>query len=213
MFYIIDNVKKIAIRATTDWKLAMAQGFHLCKGDYTIVGQRRDMAAYSIGLLADIFKNMTGKKLPIVNGYNEMIQLAWTAVEDNAPQEGPTLAELIKKYGEVPAVDPKPTFDGGKAPYNPEKDPDAAKAREKRAAEPRAEKAPRAAASGGVAPTRPRAGTTTARVWDIADTALQGGAEGKALRAQIVAACVAEGIDPSTAATQYSKWNRARVAS
>lgn len=65
------------------------------------------------------------------------------------------------------------------------------------------------------APTKPSAGRSeggrpskgaTARVWEIAsEIAGQGGD-----RAAIIAACVAEGINPSTAGTQYSKWKRSQ---
>jgi hypothetical protein len=44
----------------------------------------------------------------------------------------------------------------------------------------------------------------TARVWEIAAGIPSGD------RAKIIAACVAEGINASTAATQYSKWKKAQ---
>ena len=77
---------------------------------------------------------------------------------------------------------------------------------------PRVAKAPPAP---GDAPARPPAGTTTGMVWDIADkteasTALILGS--KHLRAAIIAACIADNVHPSTAATQYSKWVRNRNA-
>ncbi|MCK9513539.1 MAG: hypothetical protein M0R28_20255 [Pigmentiphaga sp.] len=53
---------------------------------------------------------------------------------------------------------------------------------------------------GGVAPVR----GATAKVWQIADGV------GKADRNAIIQACVAAGINQSTAATQYSKWKKAR---
>ena len=56
------------------------------------------------------------------------------------------------------------------------------------------------AQGGGEAPVR----GATAKVWGIADEV------GKADRNAIIAACVAQGINPSTAATQYSKWKKAR---
>lgn len=56
------------------------------------------------------------------------------------------------------------------------------------------------AQGGGEAPVR----GATAKVWEIADGA------GKADRNAIIEACVAQGINPSTAATQYSKWKKAR---
>jgi len=55
--------------------------------------------------------------------------------------------------------------------------------------------------------TRPRGGTT-ARVWEICDTheAARNGGDIKAMRASIIAACEAEGINKSTASVQYGKW-------
>lgn len=61
---------------------------------------------------------------------------------------------------------------------------------------------PKPAAEGGT-PTAPVKGAT-ARVWAIADTMPT------ADRKSIIEACVAEGINPSTAGTQYSKWKKAQ---
>lgn len=56
--------------------------------------------------------------------------------------------------------------------------------------------------------TRPKAGTTTAKVWDIADEEHKKHPKDdiKALRARIMARCEKEGINDSTAATQFGKW-------
>lgn len=53
---------------------------------------------------------------------------------------------------------------------------------------------------GGMGPVR----GATAKVWEIADGI------GKADRNAVIAACVAQGINSSTAATQYSKWRKTR---
>jgi hypothetical protein len=52
---------------------------------------------------------------------------------------------------------------------------------------------------------RPNTGTATGRVWEIAD-AMSKAAGAPAARGAVVDACVAESINPSTAATQYGKW-------
>lgn len=57
--------------------------------------------------------------------------------------------------------------------------------------------------------SRPNSGATK-RVWDIADKLTEGNFGGKSGRADIIAACVENGINPATAATQYSKWKKAR---
>lgn len=59
--------------------------------------------------------------------------------------------------------------------------------------------------------TRPKAGTSTGKVWDIADelyaTTVAGqGKDLKTLRADVMARCEAEGINPSTASVQFGKW-------
>lgn len=60
---------------------------------------------------------------------------------------------------------------------------------------------------------RPKEGTTTGRVWAIADMVLSERPEEvgtKPFRADVVARCQEEGINSSTATTQYGKWNKAR---
>lgn len=56
--------------------------------------------------------------------------------------------------------------------------------------------------------TRPKPGTVTGRVWDIADevAAAMPNADHKAQRAEIIRRAVAEGINPATAQVQYGKW-------
>jgi hypothetical protein len=55
--------------------------------------------------------------------------------------------------------------------------------------------------------SRPTNGTTTGRVWEIAD-AVSAGKKEPADRATVLAQVVAEGINPSTGATQYGKWRK-----
>jgi len=52
--------------------------------------------------------------------------------------------------------------------------------------------------------TRPKAGSKTGRVWEIADSQ---GTE-NAVRKTVMDLCVAEGINASTASTQYGKWRK-----
>mgnify|MGYP000744731774 CR=1 FL=1 len=56
---------------------------------------------------------------------------------------------------------------------------------------------------------RPKAGSTTGRVWEICDkidAANPGWTDKKDFRVSVMKACVAAGINEATAATQYSKW-------
>lgn len=67
-------------------------------------------------------------------------------------------------------------------------------------------------------PSAPKAGSTTGKVWAIADEFYK--AEGgtfaslnidfKALKAKVVAECEAQGINPGTAGTQFGAWKRAQ---
>lgn len=55
--------------------------------------------------------------------------------------------------------------------------------------------------------TRPRTGTATGRVWEIADAlSAQGGKP--AARAEVLKAFEAEGGNSSTGATQYGRWRK-----
>ena len=55
--------------------------------------------------------------------------------------------------------------------------------------------------------SRPRAGTQTGRVWEIADE-LSNAAGEAAKRSDVVKTAEAEGINVSTVATQYGKWRK-----
>lgn len=55
--------------------------------------------------------------------------------------------------------------------------------------------------------TRPKAGTKTARIWEIAD-AKSAEAGKPAKRKEVLDAAVAEEINVATAATQYGRWRK-----
>lgn len=55
--------------------------------------------------------------------------------------------------------------------------------------------------------TRPSAGTSTGKVWEICDTLYaQATDENPITRARVIKAAEAEGVNVSTAATQYGRW-------
>lgn len=76
-------------------------------------------------------------------------------------------------------------------------------------AQPQAARQPRAEG----APSRPAAGTTTGRVWAIADQQLAQWPHGinKEFRRLVISACEAAGINSSTASVQYGKWLSSRT--
>lgn len=59
---------------------------------------------------------------------------------------------------------------------------------------------------------RPKAASTTGKVWEIADRFFTDDGDWKTMRGKIMAACEAEGINSATAATQYSKWKVSKLA-
>ena len=55
--------------------------------------------------------------------------------------------------------------------------------------------------------TKPKSGTSTGRIWDIADAI--SAKDGKpAPRKAVMEAATAESINPATAATQYGRWRK-----
>ncbi len=73
--------------------------------------------------------------------------------------------------------------------------------------EPKAEKAPKAPKIEQNGITRPRAGSTTGRIWDICDS-LSAAAGAPAARKDIIAACEAEGMNKATITTQHARWRK-----
>jgi hypothetical protein len=69
---------------------------------------------------------------------------------------------------------------------------------------PKAPKAPKIEQNGVV---RPCFGTKTARVWEVADS-ISTNLSAPVPRAELLAAVASEGINASTAATQYGKWRK-----
>lgn len=72
---------------------------------------------------------------------------------------------------------------------------------------PREHKAPR---EPGEASSRPKAGSSTGKVWDIADEIAATITDEKALRKSVIEKCVQEGINSSTASVQFGKWKNSR---
>lgn len=60
--------------------------------------------------------------------------------------------------------------------------------------------------------TRPKAGSSTGRVWDLADSILDSmpNLAVKELRAEIIRRSTEEGINPATAQVQYGKWKASK---
>lgn len=139
--------------------------------------------------------------------------LFWNTCAQTPPSEYELLVEGCKYWVELVAVDKTPLVDLERevtklAPVTPEP------ARTETGRQP-AERKPRATSS--TPSERPKGTSTTGRVWEIADNVLGGtGASSvqdwKPIRAEIMKRCEAEGINPATAATQYSKWKASKLS-
>lgn len=150
----------------------------------------RDFSVYTLGELAKLHQNTIGP-LPKQMSCSDLCKALGTHVR-NMEVDETDLATWQAKLGRDLA--------------KPSAKPD----------ESRASAAPRAASPSGVpkpakapsaAPARPKAGSTTGKVWDIADRVYA--EAGNVLdRNAVIAACEAEGINASTAATQFAKWKR-----
>jgi len=62
-------------------------------------------------------------------------------------------------------------------------------------------------------PLRPRERSTTGLVWELADAEFVKAGNQMPARQAVIEACLAEEINPATAATQYAKWAKAKKAS
>jgi hypothetical protein len=73
------------------------------------------------------------------------------------------------------------------------------------------------AAKAGALPTRPKAGTLTERVWQAGDWLYSQQSPQdincRTLRDAVISTCVENGVNPSTASTQYAKWKKALIGS
>ncbi|AUR88739.1 hypothetical protein NVP2117O_61 [Vibrio phage 2.117.O._10N.261.45.E9] len=132
--------------------------------------------------LRTLILNETGSEMSESMSYDKLVEKAkWCAeqLEVDATEE----AVLAKKLGrEITPIQPIPQPEKKGRKTNP-------------------------ATSGGKAPTRPKAGTATGRVWDLADSVHT--KVGDDIEKQMVVdLCVAEGINPSTAGTQFGKWRK-----
>lgn len=103
------------------------------------------------------------------------------------------------------AAPPPPDRAAPKAPPAPRSAAPATPAQPKA---PRAPRAPSSAATGEA--HRPKSGTSTGKVWDIADKLFALGLTDKELRKQVIAECEGEGVNASTASVQFGKWKSSK---
>lgn len=154
------------------------------KGEFYICGhEKRDLATFNFDELAIIYSKATDRKMRW-REYRDAIMAVGELMELMKPDET-DLGALVRKLGR-PLKEPD---------FTPVKDT----------------KKERSSAVTGI-PTRPKEGTMTVRAWEAADW-YYGQQEpkdidAKELREMVVTACVENGVNKSTAGTQFGKWKR-----
>lgn len=202
-FVLIDNKKLQIIKGAKSMRqLEVWAEILLPKTDFLIIdcNFRRSFSVFDIAELALMYGTTTGKRVP-PGDYPATITLLHNIAKE-FPDDATPWADLVRKLGREPVQTALPA-ERTREP-NPEKNPEL-----RAPPAPRVEKIAKEASASPSAGKRPKGGIT-GRVWEIADTEAGKGGTGKELRGRIVAACIADGIDPSTAATQYSRWNKGR---
>lgn len=140
----------------------------------------------------------------------QMQYLYWNLTQQTPPTEFAELGAALLVIAKQLPVDQTPiaTLEAEVRKLYPD-EPTSTPATEKKVREP------------GEAPERPKATSTTGKVWELADGQFSilhpsgdaSTADWKVIRAGVMDACEANSINSATAATQYSKWKAAKLAS
>ncbi|MBL4904252.1 MAG: hypothetical protein JKY62_16640 [Desulfocapsa sp.] len=159
------------------------------KAEFYICGDTgRELARFTLMELQMLYNNTAGA-VAVFRDYPRAIEMVQVCI-DKFEVAKLTLGDLVKKLG-------KPLKDQD---FTPVKEKPEAKAKQV-----------------GNIPTRPKAGTMTARVWEAADWYYDQQDDkdltSKELRDEVVQACVLGGVNSSTATTQFGKWKKALLAS
>lgn len=186
---LIDNEKLCFIKAAKTLEQCQYWAdILLPKSDYLITGadSNRAFSVYSPYELRVLYYNTTGEAVPESIDYSKLIS-GVRHLAENLLLDETTIEQLREQLGherKAPKLPPKEKND---------------------------KPAPLERGAGGTTAKgkRPKEGSTTGKVWNIADEMVRGGAViSKELRAEVIKACEDIGINSSTASTQYGKWKK-----
>lgn len=179
------NRENMTFVALGDYRAVWTKGMEVTTSEAFVIGPADEQRTYSKFTeleLKLLYRNTTGFQHEGTN-YNALLQSC------------KALGLKLEPIAGTPVPQPKPSS----VPYaHPSKKPS-----------PRVkEGAPQPPA------TRPKAGTATGRVWEVADEVLatMGTSDPKALRAEVLARCTTEGINPATVQVQFGKWRGSKNA-
>lgn len=185
MVVLIDNVRLRILKATKT--VAQAEFWAeilIPQNDFLVTGtDNRSMAAYTKYELRRMYHNHSGIMLAENFDYGKLCN-AVGELARNMEEDETSEEELRDMLGrDLQPIDPTPV------PRTPGR---------------RLSDAPAKA-------NRPKEGTATGKVWDIADAITEKNGD-TASRTEVVEACGKEGINTSTASTQYAKWRKNHLA-
>ena len=155
------------------------------KNEFYVTGTMgRDLSKFTLMELQLLYNNEAGSRATFKE-YSRAIELVKHVIDQMKPAEE-TVGQLVRKLG-------KPLKEQSFTPVKEKPEP-------------------KSKQSGGI-PTRPKAGTMTARVWEAADWLYSQqeskDCNAKSLRDEVVKVCVDNGVNGSTASTQFAKWKKA----
>jgi len=189
---VADSMQKASLIAWND-----------CADDTSVVlplESKRFFSTFGVLELLLLYKNHTGLQGDIYNFAGMIKECYELALK--LPVDSRSLSELEKKADKLPVIPPPPSipkppiivkYDGASNGSNPFVE----------APKPPSPKNP----------SKPSAKGSTGRVWEVADqvhASMGGGLITKEMRTKIISECEAIGINPATAATQFSKWKASK---
>lgn len=195
-YILIDNERLKVMKAVTSLQAGEYWTEILCRNTDTTLDARdakRFLTKYTDMELRMLYYNATGKVLPPNTEYGPTLGFVYKEVIQPTEIDQTPVSVLKDILGRDLEKDLPPVVHAPDNSHTQAVAPAKAKP----------------ASTGEGAPSKPRGGTT-ARVWELAN-GLYGQKAGwdlKELRKALIDACTEEGINQSTAGTQWSKWKR-----
>jgi hypothetical protein len=166
------------------------------KDDFLITGEeKRCYASFTLMELKLLYRNTASRELDVDSYSKALTEVARLA--EQVPDDETGFVDLLAKLGK-----PMPEQSAAPAPEKKSKANSSPKA--KKATDPDA------------LPSRPKEGSATAKVWEIADKLFEEfkpDLADKDFRNYVIEQAEKEGLNPSTAQVQFGKWKKVQMGS
>lgn len=192
MKHILIDLDHMKILKVVDGKDALKRCMYwadilIPKNEYYICGnETKDLQSFTYEELILLFNNSSKRVMGRQKNEKDMRFLLKDIIED-FEVDSTSLSDLVKKLG-------KPLKEQSVLPQP----------------ESKADKAANKKVSS--IPVRPKAGSLTVRAWEAADyyftQVIPNDVDSKEFRDQVIKACTENGVNPSTASTQFAKWKK-----